>query len=298
MPSLKDIRGRITSVQSTMQITRAMKLVAAAKLRRAQERIEAQRPYAYELRSMIRSLAERADENAHPLLHRRPMKRVDVLVLTSDRGLCGGFNMNICRAVENYLADHDEHEDTGLVMVGKKGKEYFKRRPEYTIRNEYTDVLFNPDLDHVSQIGRDIVERYENEGLDGVLVVYNEFKTAASQRVVVEQLLPIVPEDFDDEDGDGRPEGGEDNRVEHKFEPDQAAILNGILPLHVNIQIWRAVLESLASEMGARMTAMGAATSNASDILDKLKLQYNRARQESITNELIEIMSGAEALKG
>lgn len=291
MPSLKDIRGRITSVQSTMQITRAMKLVAAAKLRRAQERIEAQRPYAYELRTMIRSLAARDDEDAHALLHRRPLKKIDVLVLTSDRGLCGGFNMNICRAVEGYLKEHNEHDDAGLVLVGKKGKEYFKRR-DYTIRNEYMDILFDPDLDNVSQIGRDIVERYEGEGLDGVLMVYNEFKSAASQKVVVEQLLPIDVGSFEaDEEAD-------EALVEHKFEPNQANVLDTILPLHVNIQIWRAVLESLASEMGARMTAMEAATSNASDILDKLRLQYNRARQESITNELMEIIGGAEALKG
>ncbi len=292
MPSLKDIRGRIVSVQSTMQITRAMKLVAAAKLRRAQERIEAQRPYAYELRSMICSLARRDEADAHPLLTRRPMRRVDVLVLTSDRGLCGGFNMNICRAVESYLREHDEHEDAGLVLVGKKGRDYFKRR-DYTIRNQYLDILFNPDLDNVSQIGRDIVERYQGAGLDGVLMVYNEFKSAASQRVVVEQLLPI------DVDADDLPCASDDeNLVSHRFEPTQTKVLDRILPLHVNIQIWRAVLESLASEMGARMTAMEAATSNASDILGKLKLQYNRARQEAITNELMEIIGGAEALKG
>lgn len=288
MANLKDIRRRISGVKSTQQITRAMKLVAAAKLRRAQERIESQRPYAYELRSMIASLANRSDEQAHPLLRRREMRNVEVLVLTSDRGLCGSFNVSICRTTENYVREHgEEHDKVGLRLVGRKGNEYFKRR-DYQIDQYYREILTNPDFDNVAQIGRDVVDQYAERELDGVLMVYNEFKSAASQKVVVEQLLPIDTSDVED---DG-------SQIDYIYEPDRAAILDTILPLHVNVQIWRAVLESLASEMGARMTAMDAATRNAGELLARLTLQYNRARQEAITNELMDIVGGAEALRG
>ncbi len=286
MPNLKDIRQRISSVKSTQQITRAMKLVAAAKLRRAQERIESQRPYAYELRAMIASLASNADRDAHPLLRQRDMKNVDVLVLTSDRGLCGAFNVNICRATENWTTEHRENQgQNGLVLVGKKGRDYFKRR-DFRIDAEYTDILTNPVFDNVARIGEDIIERYAEHELDGVMLVYNEFKSAVRQAVVVEQLLPIVPDD------DGDPLA----QVDYLYEPNRSAILDGVLPLHVKIQIWRAVMESIASEMGARMTAMDAATNNANDLISRLTLQYNQARQNAITSELLDIIAGAEAL--
>ena len=288
MGNLKEIRRRIASVKSTSQITRAMKLVAAAKLRRAQERIEAQRPYAYELRSMIAGLAGRAKERAHPLLRQRELKHVQVLVLTSDRGLCGSFNVNICRATEEYCRTNaDEIDNIGLMLVGKKGREYFRRR-DYTIDGEYMDVLFNPDFDNVAQIGREAIEHYTDRDLDGLFVVYNEFKSAGRQDVVVEQLLPIVPDETDEDAV----------LIDYKYEPNQEAILESILPLHVNIQIWRAVLESLASEMGARMTAMDAATKNAKELIAGLTLKYNRARQEAITAELLDIIGGAVALGG
>jgi len=287
--NLKDIRRRIAGVQSTQQITRAMKLVAAAKLRRAQERIESQRPYALELRSMIAALAERADENAHPLLRRRELRNIDILVLTSDRGLCGSFNINISRATEAYLREHkDVHESAGLVIVGRKGNEYFRRRPQYRIHQYYREILTNPDFGNVAQVGRDITAQYAERDLDGVFMVYNEFKSAASQRVVVEQLLPIDTSDV----------AQATSQIDYLYEPNREAILERILPLHVNIQIWRAVLESIASEMGARMTAMDAATKNAGELLATLTLQYNRARQEAITNELMDIVGGAEALRG
>jgi F-type H+-transporting ATPase subunit gamma len=287
--NLKDIRRRIAGVQSTQQITRAMKLVAAAKLRRAQERIESQRPYALQLRSMIAALAERADETAHPLLRRRELRNVELLVLTSDRGLCGSFNINICRTTEAYVREHrDVHEQAGLVIVGRKGNEYFKRRPAYTIQKYYREILTNPEFGNVSEIGRDITARYTDRDLDGVFMVYNEFKSAASQKVVIDQLLPIDTSDVEHTS----------SQIDYLYEPDRSAILERILPLHVNIQIWRAVLESLASEMGSRMTAMDAATKNAGELLAALTLQYNRARQEAITNELMDIVGGAEALRG
>ena len=287
MPTLQEYRRRIASVKSTQQITRAMKLVAAAKLRRAQERIEAQRPYAQELRSMISGLAGRARQRAHPLLRRRDPKHVQLLVLTSDRGLCGSFNINICRATEDYCKAHDEITNIGLVLVGKKGRDYFRRR-DYTIDAEYMDVLFSPDFDNVAQIGRDAIEHYTDRDLDGLFLVYNEFKSAGRQDVVVEQVLPIVPDEADEDAP----------RNDFKYEPSQEAILESILPLYVNIQIWRAVLESLASEMGARMTAMDAATKNAKELISNLTLRYNRARQEAITGELLDIIGGAAALEG
>lgn len=288
MGSLKEIRRRISSVTQTRQITRAMKLVAAAKLRRAQERIEAQRPYAHELRAMIASLAAHTDRAAHPLLRERPLKNVHLLVLTSDRGLCGGFNTNICRATESYVKEHlEDHENMGLVLVGKKGRDYFRRR-DYTITAEHMDVLVDPEFDSVARVGDETIGAYVDRDLDGLFMVYNEFKSAGRQEVVVEQLLPIVPEETEDDLC----------QVDFIYEPSRQAILDEILPLHVKVQIWRAVLESLASEMGARMTAMDGATRNAEDLIERLTLQFNRARQEAITNELMEIIGGAEALKG
>lgn len=292
MANLKDLRRRIAGVKSTQQITRAMKLVAAAKLRRAQERIESQRPYAYELRSMIAALAGRCDADAHPLLKRRELKNVDLLVLTSDRGLCGGFNANICRATEHYVHDNTDgrggaHEAVDLALIGKKGRDYFRRR-DYSIAAEHMDVLLHADFEHVAEVGDEVISAYVDGELDGLMMVYNEFKSAASQKVVVEQLLPIVP---DEQEGDL-------SQIDYLYEPSRDEVLRDILPLYVKIQIWRAVLESLASEMGARMTAMEAATNNAKDLLARLTLQYNRARQDAITGELMEIIGGAEALKG
>lgn len=292
MANLKDIRRRITSVKNTRQITRAMKMVAAAKLRRSQERILEARPYAYRLRDMIWEISQRADHADHPLLAVRPQKRVLLLVLTSDRGLAGAFNSNINKRTELYLRENAEiHEEMRLSIIGRKGRDYFKRRA-WTVDRLYMDVLTNVSLEKVTEIGRDVITDYQSKGLDAVYMVYNEFKNAITQQVTVEQLLPVVPMD-------GSAPGVEvAGGADFIYEPDKRAILDASLPLHINVQIYRAILESVASEMGARMSAMDAATRNAGELISKLTLLYNRVRQAAITTEMLEIVGGAEALKG
>lgn len=290
MANLKDIRRRITSVKNTRQITRAMKMVAAAKLRRSQERIVEARPYAYRLRDMIWEISQRADHADHPLLAVRPAKKVLLLVLTSDRGLAGAFNSNINKRTELYLRENVEvHEEMRLSIIGRKGRDYFKRR-SWPVDRLYMDVLTDPTLEKAAAIGRDLIVDFQDKGLDAVYMVYNEFKNAITQKVTVEQLLPVVPED-----GGG---GGADASADFIYEPDKRAILDASLPLHINVQIYRAILESIASEMGARMSAMDAATRNAGELISKLTLEYNRVRQAAITKEMLEIVGGAEALKG
>ena len=285
MPSLKDIRKRIGSVKNTQQITKAMKMVAGARLRKAQESIETMRPYSYRLRDIIAQLAARADFSDHPLLAHREPKKVRLLILTSDRGLCGGFNASINRTTERYVAANEAgHEDIELSIVGRKGNTYFRRR-DIPIKRYYEDVTQNIGIESASEIAqRAIVDFVEGE-LDAVYVVYNEFKSAITQAVVVEQLLPVVPAE------------AEEHAVDFIYEPSKQCLMDAVLPRHVSVQILRMLLESNASEMGARMSAMDSATKNAGELIDKLTLQYNRARQANITRELMEIIGGAEAIK-
>ena len=286
MPSLKDIRKRIGSVKNTQQITRAMKMVAAARLRKAQEGIETLRPYSYRLRDVIAELAYRSDFSDHPLLEQREPKNIELLVLTSDRGLCGGFNANINRTTSRYIAENEKgHERIVLDIVGRKGNEYFKRR-ETPIKNYFDDVVANVNLQTASTIAEKVMGDFLEGDLDAVYVVYNEFKSAITQEIVVEQLLPIVPATYDDNA----------NATDFIYEPSKEAVMDAVLPRHLTVQIYRMLLESLASEMGARMSAMDSATSNAGELIDRLTLQYNRARQANITAELMEIISGAEAI--
>jgi F-type H+-transporting ATPase subunit gamma len=288
MPSLKNIRTRIKAVKSTQKITRAMKMVAAARLRRAQDAIETLRPYAYRLRETVWELSRASEASDHPLLAQREPKRVQLLVLTSDRGLCGGFNTSINRATETYIREHKlDHEHMGLALIGRKGRDYFGRRP-YPIDHVHRDVFTQSSMLRAQQIGEQVVADFVDQGLDAVYLVYNEFKNAISQEVRVEQLLPVIPEETADTSEAG---------VEFVYEPSKRAVLDSVLPLHINVQIYRAVLESVASEMGARMTAMDAATKNAGELVGRLTLEYNRARQAAITKELMEIVAGAEALR-
>ncbi len=295
MPSLKDIRRRIRSVSNTRQITKAMKMIAAARLRKAQAAIEARRPYAKRIADVITSLAGRTEREDHPLLARREPKKVLIIVLTSDRGMCGGFNANICRETERYVRSHvGVHESIELAIIGKKGQDYFGRRPQYKVHKNYRGVFEKIGYEKASEIGEELQAAYVGEGLDAIYMVYNEFKSAITQKVVVERLLPVEPEGT--EGGSAPAEAGVAQDFE--YEPSKHDVLDEVLPLYVNNQIYRAILESIASEMGARMTAMDAATRNASELLTRLTLQYNRARQAAITKELMEIVGGAEALKG
>ena len=290
MATLKALKNRIAAVKKTRQITKAMKMVAAAKLRRAQLNMEQAKPYAQSLKEVIAELGARVPREAHPLLDVRPQKNAMLIVLTSDRGLCGAFNVNIAKRAEAYIKNNEGgHENIELAVIGKKGKEYFKFRG-YDIAREYMEVLTEPTMERASEVGDEITSRYMDAGLDAAYIVYNEFKSAAKQDLVIERLLPIIPDDMG-------VEITKDGPAEFKYEPSMNAILETILPLYVNVRIYFAVLESLAAEMGARMTAMDLATQNAEDMIGKLTLQFNRTRQAAITKELLEIVAGAEALK-
>ncbi len=287
MPSLKDIRKRIASVKSTQQITKAMKMVAAAKLRRAQESIVQARPYADKMRDVIGSLSLRVDPSRHPLLLRREVKKREILMITSDRGLCGGYNQNIIREVVHLLKEKEKGIETlQLNIIGRKGLDYFKRR-DYPIRKEYKNILGDIDYQTVAEVGKDVVAAYEAGEFDELVMVYNHFRSAISQVVTVQKLLPIEPIPV--------PEGTV--ITDYIYEPSEEAILNQLLPRYIEVQLFRAMLEALASEYGARMTAMESATNNASEMIDRLTLDMNRARQAAITKELMEIVGGAEALK-
>jgi F-type H+-transporting ATPase subunit gamma len=287
MIGLKALRRRIASIKSTQQITRAMKMVAAARLRRAHERIIEARPYADKMREVLQSLSLRTDPTTHPLLVRREMKRVALLAITTDRGLCGSFNQNVFRMVEQFIREKGTaYEEIALTIVGRKGLDYFRRRNVPIIR-DYAGRFREIDYPTAAVIGKDLVEDYTNEAVDGVFLVYNEFRSPLIQRVTVRELLPIEPLKVEPDY----------YAVEYIYEPSAEAILSDLLPRYVEVQIYRALLESLAGEHGARMTAMGAATENAQEMMEKLALVYNKARQSAITKEMMEIVGGVEALR-
>jgi len=300
VPSLKAIRKRIQSVQSTQKITRAMKMVAGARLNRAQQRILELRPYAVKTQEVLSAItakaaqAEAAEEAAvteappHPLLEDRPERRVLVLVLTSDRGLCGAFNANINkRAEREWKSRTGEGQDVQMVLVGRKGRDYMTRRSA-PILEYLPGVWDNLKLQTAQRVGEAILGPFNKKEVDAIYLVYNEFKSAMSQQVVVERLLPVAHNQAKDEAA---------AQAEFIFEPDKAALLDRLVPMYVDISILRALYESQASEFGARMTAMDAATKNAKEMIGTLTLQYNKARQAAITKELMEIIGGSEALK-
>jgi len=288
MPSLKDIKKRIGSVKNTQQITKAMKMVSAAKLRRAQEAVVAARPYANKMQEVLSSLALREETEAHPLLQDRGKGRALILLMTADRGLCGGFNSNISKATERFIrANAEGFEALDLMIVGRKGKELLKNRVGQHIVKVYENITGNISYGTASLLGQEIVVGFIEEKYDAVYLVYNAFRSAISQEVTFEKLLPIVPK---------KVEEGE-HVAEYLYEPSRSAVLDQILPKHIEVQIFRGLLESVASELGARMSAMDSASKNASEMIGKLTLQYNRARQAAITKELMEIISGAESIK-
>ena len=289
MANLRAIRKRISSVKSTQQITRAMKMVSAAKLRRAQDGINAARPYARRMREVIQAVAARAGEDAHPLLASRESKKLALLVVTSDRGLCGSFNSGLTRAVYRFLNEHrGEYEEITLFVVGRKGRDFFRRR-EIPIRKELLGVLGSVSRHHAETIANDLVGGFLAGEFDEVQIAFNEFRSAISQVVRFEKMFPIALE------SSGKT-GGDD--VDYLYEPSREEILAKLLPKYVETMIFRILLESVAGEHGARMTAMDSATNNSVDMIARLTLQMNRARQATITTELTEIVSGAEALKG
>jgi F-type H+-transporting ATPase subunit gamma len=292
MPSLKAIRKRIVSVKNTRKITNAMKLVAAAKLRRAQDAIVAARPYSLALASVVSELAGVAGKDAHPLFEERELKNAAIVVVTSDRGLAGAFNANVIRAVERYAANElTSANEVTLRIIGKKGNQHFTRR---NARISSFDPA--PVGDGVLQLARETANRviadFKDGKVDRVYLVYNEFKNAGSQATRVVQILPVKPDAKPQHDAHGG--GGPD----YIYEPGKEELLARLVPLYVQNQIFRANLESLASFFGAQMMAMENATKSAGEMIQRYTLQYNRARQAAITKELLEIIGGAEALKG
>ena len=289
MANLRAIRKRISSVKSTQQITRAMKMVSAAKLRRAQDGINAARPYARKMREVVTAVAGRAGSDAHPLLTAREAKKLALLVVTSDRGLCGSFNSGLTRAVYRFLNEHrGAYEEITLFVVGRKGRDFFRRR-EIPVRKEYLGVLGSVSRHHAETIANDLVGGFLAGEFDEVQIAFNEFRSAISQMVRFEKMFPIALE------SSGKT-GGDD--VDYLYEPSREEILATLLPKYVQTMIFRVLLESVAGEHGARMTAMDSATNNSVDMISRLTLKMNRARQATITTELTEIVSGAEALKG
>lgn len=289
MANLRAIRKRIGSVKSTQQITRAMKVVSAVKLRRAQDGINAARPYARKMREVVQAVAGRAGADAHPLLTTREGKKLALLVVTSDRGLCGSFNAGLSRAVYRFLNEHrGAYEEITLFVVGRKGRDFFRRR-EIPIRKEYLGVLGTVSRHHAETIANDLTGGFLAGEFDEVQIAFNEFRSAISQIVRFEKMFPIALESSGKTGGD---------EVDYLYEPSREEILATLLPKYVETMILRILLESVAGEHGARMTAMDSATNNSVDMIARLTLQMNRARQATITTELTEIVSGAEALKG
>lgn len=293
MASLIDIRRRLKSVKNTQQITRAMKMVSAAKLRRAQDRVIAARPYAKALREVLASVSSRVQEAQHPLLASREEKRVVLLVLEGDKGLAGAFNANVNRAVAALLAEKREWESVTLLPIGKKAFDYWKRRPTPLTPKSYPGIFARVEYEHAKEIADYLTAEFVEGRIDAAYAVYNEFKSVVTQIVRRDRILPISRSET--VVAEAAPAG--QTTADYIYEPDPETILAKLLPRYVEFVIFRMLLESAAAEHGARMTAMESATKNAGEMIDSLSLIYNRARQARITRELIEIVSGAAAQK-
>jgi len=289
MPSLIDIRRRIRSVKNTQQITKAMKMVSAAKLRRAQDRVIAARPYAQQLREMLANLAEEAasDERASesPWLVKREARRIDLIFITSDKGLAGAFNSNLVKASQRFFAEHESAEIT-LTLVGRKGRDFYRRRGAKVLA-EHVNILGRPTYEEAQTIARQVSRRYRDVETDAVFLLNNEFKSVMAQRLSVMQLLPV--EENGERGKEERPQG------EYIYEQSPLDMLERLMPRYVEVAIFRAMLETVAAEHAARMTAMDKASTNAKEVIDTLTLNMNRIRQAAITKEIIEVVSGAAA---
>ncbi len=289
MPSLRDLRRRTRSVKNTQQITKAMKMVSAAKLRRSQDAILSARPFARKMLEVLNSLATRANPDSHPLLAVREPRRVDVVIVTSDKGLCGSFNANILKTAEAFV--RRPRPKTSGCSSWERRRGTTSAAGSTRIRKEFVDIFRNLGYDTAGAIARPIIERYSApespDGVDAVFLIYNEFKNVMQQDVVVERLLPLEKLHFEKRE----------EELDYIYEPGPAAIYDAVIPRHVEYQLWRALLESAAAEHAARMTAMENATKNAAELIDQLTLTMNKARQASITKEILEVVSGAEAIQ-
>ncbi|MGH1362363.1 MAG: ATP synthase F1 subunit gamma [Calditrichia bacterium] len=284
MATLREIRGRIKGVKNTQQITKAMKMVAAAKMRRAQDRMLSARPYATKIKELIQNLAASVDNPDSPLLSVRPEEKMLLVVVAADKGLCGAFNSNVIKAAQQEVSKHSDKQ-VSLLCVGKKIHEFFSKR-DYSVYKSHVQIFQTLDFTNAQTICNEVVDAFVGEEFDSVKLIYNEFKSVGSQQLVVSSLLPVNVDELE-----------EVSSTEYLYEPGQVEILKALLPRYLNTQIWRALLESFASEQAARMIAMENATENANDLIRDLTLQFNKARQAAITTEILEIVGGAEALK-
>ncbi len=288
MPSLIDLRRRVRAVKNTQQITKAMKMVAASKLRRAQERMSNARPYAQQMQRVLGSLASRVDPSAHPLLAAReakPGSRTLVIIVTADKGLCGSFNTNIIKAGAAFVIE--SRQVCALGLVGRKGRDFFGRRG-FEVMYEEVGIFQKLAYGHAQTIAQNAIELFTSGQVDRVALIYNEFKSVMTQRVVVDQLLPIARADVDT--------AVSTNQIDYLYEPSAQEIFNQLLPRYVEVQVYRALLESNAAFFAAQMTAMDSASKNATDMIASLTLYMNKVRQAAITREIIEVVSGAQAL--
>jgi F-type H+-transporting ATPase subunit gamma len=286
MANLREIRKRLVSIKKTQQITRAMKLIAAVKLQRAQERLTAFRPYAERMDELVGSLVSRVPSRTHPFLSPGGIAKDLFLVLTSDRGFCGSLNTNVFREVDSFIKAR-EQEEISLLIIGRKGSDYFKRRA-YPIEKEWVGITDELDYPRAVEIAQEIIGPYLQGSYQGVYLVYNEFRSALSRRVLRKRLLPLEPKEAEERAAE----------IDYLYEPSREYIVQELLPHQVETQLYRVFLESVASEYGARMVSMDSATNNAAEMIDNLTLDMNRARQEAITKELMDIIGGAEALRG
>ena len=296
MATLREIRRRVTSVTSTQKITKAMKMVSAAKLRRAQEALVSARPYARKMNELLKHLVTKVDPSIHPLLREREVHRVLLVVVSGDRGMCGAFNGNIIKAAVDHVNTYysnllKEPNGVRIVTVGKKATDFFSKR-NYNLYAKHVGLFGNLHIGHARTIIQQLTDDYLKGEIDKVEVIYNEFKSVIQQRVVFEQILPIPPEQIH-KTNDIHALA----QVDYIYEPSSTDIIDLLLPKHLNFLMWHVLLESSTAEEGARMTAMNNATENAKELIRDLTLSYNKARQASITKELLEIVSGAEALK-
>jgi F-type H+-transporting ATPase subunit gamma len=291
MPSLKEVKSRISSVMSTQQITKAMKMVAAAKLRRSQEKIIQMRPFAEKMNSLLKNLSSAENDGQAWYSQVREEKRILIIAITSDRGLCGSFNSSVLKAVtrlvEEKYAKQAKQGSVTYLPIGKKAFEFFEKK-NLPLQSRFSTLLQNLNFDAVSEAAEFALTAFRNNEFDKIEIVYNEFKNVATQLLRVEQFLPILPVDTKEVSV---------SQTDYIYQPNQEDILVGLIPKSLKVQLYKAVLDSNASENGARMTAMDKATENAGDLLKELKLTYNRTRQAAITKEILEIVAGAEALK-
>ncbi len=292
MATLRDIKARITGVKNTQQITKAMKMVAAARLRRAQENMINARPYSRKIEEVLNNLLNIEKNLQHPLFENREIKRIALVIVTSDRGLCGAFNMNVIRMAESLLLDeykaYYEAGNVDIYCVGKKAYDYFSKR--FNVAEGFPGIFSDLKFDFAATMVNNLRLKFEAGSVDKVEIVFNEFKSVVQQKTDVKQLLPVVKIDSAKEEVK--------SNVEFIYEPDKVSIIDNLLPKHLNAFFWKILLESYAAELGARMTAMDMATENAKDLIRSLQITYNKERQAAITSEILEIVSGANALRG